>query len=142
MSLKFNEVPIISATEIKERDRLNVRPHYFGAFMVSIESAIFECMGEISPDYNGGMWRFYVLSNGAFYMAPKLGGNMKIAVEGNCFEGLLSADAAGIAACLFIYSRMSFKPDTSHIGQQFHLLRDFALDHKEAAQIFAATDID
>lgn len=131
---------VVSATEIKGKERLNVLPHYFGVFMMSVEQSIFNCMREISPDYSGGMWRFYKLSNGGFYMSPEFDGNMKISVLGNYFEGLLSPDAAGIVACLFAYSRMSFTPETSHIGQQFHLLREYALDHKESDQIFAAID--
>ena len=131
---------IVTASEIKDEDRLYVLPHYFGAFMMTVEASIFNCMGEISSDYKGGIWKFNVLSNGGFYMSPEFDGNMKISVEGNYFEGLLSPDAAGIVACLFTYSRMSFTPEASHIGQQFHLLREFALDHKEAAQIFSAID--
>jgi len=57
---------VISATEIKGDARFNVLPQYFGAFMMSVENSIFNVMGEISADYNGGMWQFYVLSNGGF----------------------------------------------------------------------------
>ena len=26
--------------------------------------------GMLAQDYNGGLWQFYVLGNGGFYMAP------------------------------------------------------------------------
>ncbi|MBK8105137.1 MAG: antirestriction protein [Betaproteobacteria bacterium] len=26
--------------------------------------------GMLAEDYNGGLWQFYVLANGGFYMAP------------------------------------------------------------------------
>jgi len=131
---------IILATEVKAEDRLAMLPHYFGAFMMTVEQTVYHCLSELSEDYTGGEWKFFVLDNGGFYMAPSGGGNYKISVEGNYFNGLLSADAAGIVACLFAYSRVSFSPKASHIGQQYHLLREYALDHEEASQILAAID--
>ena len=66
--------------------------------------------------------------------------NFSICVDGNGFEGSMSADAAGIAACLFALSHLSFQIPDESIARHFHLLRDFALEHAEASAILAAID--
>ena len=61
----------------------------------------------------------------------------------NGFEGTLSADAIGITACLYAYSHLSFtdSPDFAEkCAQQYHLLREFMLEHPEAKAILKAID--
>jgi hypothetical protein len=65
---------------------------------------------------------------------------LQIRVDTNGYEGQMSADAAGITACLFALSHLSFRIEDEVIGRHFHLLRDFALEHAEGAQILAAID--
>jgi Antirestriction protein len=50
------------------------------------------------------------------------------------------ADAAGITVCLFAFSLLSFERQGEVYSRHFHWLRDFALGHVEAAEIFAAID--
>ena len=55
----------------------------------------------------------------------------------------MTADALGITACLYAYSHLSFSdragfPETC--ARQYHLLRDYALEHVEAKCILAAID--
>jgi hypothetical protein len=55
----------------------------------------------------------------------------------------LSADALGITACLYAYSHLSFNRRdglAELCAEQFHLLREYALDHPEAGGIMAAID--
>ena len=61
------------------------------------------------------------------------------------FKGLgeMSADALGITACLYAYSHLSFGQEsqfTDTCAQHYHWLRDFALDHDGAGDIFRAVD--
>ena len=61
----------------------------------------------------------------------------------NGFEGVLSADAFGITCSLYAYSLLSFSADEAFgqvCGEQFHRLREYMLDHKEAAAILRAID--
>jgi hypothetical protein len=67
-------------------------------------------------------------------------GAYEFEVEGNGFRGCLSADAAGITVCLFAYSHMSFEYTSEIFSEHYHKLRDYALEHPEAARIFAAID--
>jgi hypothetical protein len=72
------------------------------------------------------------------------GGEVFRARCGNGYEGELSADAFGIACCLYAYSHLSFAgPDAlaEECARQYHLLREWMLSgHAEARAILAATD--
>lgn len=54
------------------------------------------------------------------------------------------ADALGIAACLYAYSHLSFDGDDAFVETctvQYHLLRDYMLEHAEARRILAIAGI-
>ena len=106
-----------------------------------MEPAIFAFAGRLSADYDGGLWELYALSNGGFYMASRSCGAFAARAE-NGFEGELSACALGITACLYAYSHLSFGGDrlAAICAAQYHLLREHALDHREASAILAAID--
>ena len=93
---------------------------------------------QLSPQYQGGFWNFYELSNDGFYMAPALERLLIESPNGYC--GVVSPDAAGIIACLFSYSHLSFEPDSEVFARHFHQLRDFAIEHAERSDILDAID--
>lgn len=96
----------------------------------------------LSPDYNGGFWHFHALSSAGFYMAPQSDAMFHVVCE-NGYEGELSADALGITACLYAYSNLSFmriEPLAEACARQYHLLRDYAMDHAEVEAILRAID--
>jgi hypothetical protein len=135
-----NEATKIAAREVSTNERIDVLPRHFGAAMLTVENAIFAFMRSLCPQYSGGHWAFYELSNGGFYMAPQGPNHWAIHVDGNAYDGEMTADAAGITACLFALSHLSFQVQSDRIGEHYHLLRDFAVDHPEAGAIFAAID--
>jgi len=61
-------------------------------------------------------------------------------VQGNGYAGRMSAEAAGITACLFAFSHLSFRIPDEVISGHYYQLRDFALEHAEASAILAAID--
>ena len=137
------EAPI-TATALDDARRVSVPAALFGAhFAARVEPYVFGIARTLSRDYDGGYWEFYALSNGAFYMAPAGDGRFNVRCE-NGFEGELSADAFGIACCLYCYSHLSFAgPDAlaRECARQYHLLREYALaGHGEARAILAAID--
>jgi hypothetical protein len=73
-------------------------------------------------------------------MAPSDDALVLIRVEGNDYEGSLSADAAGIVVSLFALCRLSAQYQSGTFVEHYHCLRDFALDHAECRAIFAAID--
>ena len=75
-------------------------------------------------------------------MAPNADQMFRVSCE-NGYEGNLSADALGIAACLYAYSHLSFGGDNDFVetcAEQYHLLREYMLEHPEARSILGAID--
>jgi hypothetical protein len=72
-------------------------------------------------------------------MAPELA-PLHLQVDGNGYAGQMSADAAGITACLFALSHLSFQIQNDAISRHYYELRDFALEYAEPTAIFGAID--
>lgn len=125
---------------ISDDARLDALPNRFGRLGIILEMKIYDWMEFLTADYRGGMWNFYRLSNGGFYMAPKTDQTFHMVYSANSFEGALSADASGIAVCLFAMSNLAFDYPDSVLSERFHQLREFALDHPEVSMIFRLID--
>ena len=127
---------------LSEAQRIDYPASIFGAhFPFRVEPAVFTIARQLSRDYDGGLWDFYALSNGGFYMAPKTDEPFNVACE-NGFEGRLSSCAFGMTVCLYAFSLLSFEGGDLAVtcAEQYHLLRDHTLDHREAQVILAAID--
>jgi hypothetical protein len=133
-------LPNINAREVAGYERMQTLPKHFGRDMLTVEYAIYAFMRKLAREYTGGYWTFFELSNGGFYMAPECETTLVVCIDTNGFEGTMSADAAGITACLFALSHLSFQVRNESIANHYHLLRDFALGHAEAGTILAAID--
>lgn len=132
----------ITQEEIAEAARANHAGKLFAARFVFFESFAFDTAESLSTDYDGGLWKFYALSNGGFYMMPASPQLFHVVCD-NGYEGEMSAEAFGITTCLYAYSNLSFSPDEKFsdiCGNHFHQLRGFALQHAESAAIFRAID--
>jgi hypothetical protein len=130
----------IESREVANDERMQMLPRHFGRDMLTVEYAVYAFMRKLTSEYRGGYWTFFELSNGGFYMAPEGETTFHISVDGNGFDGSMSADAAGITACLFALSHLSFQISNGSIANHYHQLRDFALEHAEAGAILAAID--
>jgi hypothetical protein len=107
-----------------------------------MEPFIFDMAGRLSGDYRGGYWDMYKLDNGGFYMTPDTGTPFQVSCI-NGYEGTLSADAFGLTVCLYTYSNLSFSdnPELAEVcTEQYHLLREYMLEHPEMRRILAAID--
>ncbi len=128
---------------LSDVQRIELPAKLFGAaaFPFKVEPTIFDMAGTLSTEYRGGYWDFYRLSNGSWYMSPASETTHTISSM-NGFEGKVSGDALGIMACLFAFSHLSFGRDAvaEVCAEQYHLLREFAMDHAEAMAIMAAID--
>jgi hypothetical protein len=132
----------ISRRTLAEGERADFVHALFGLhFPLKLEPTIFSIADRLAENYNGGFWQFYALGNGGFYMAPDVDHGYQIACE-NGFEGTVSADALGITACLYAYSHLSFSEGAlaEACAEQYHLLREYVMDHPEAGAILAACD--
>ena len=111
-------------------------------FPMQLEPFIYAVTESLAPDYKGGFWNFYGLSNGGFYMAPDANRTFKVSCQ-NYYTGTMSADVLGIVACLYAYSHLSFSRNEKvgrMYARHYHLLRRFMCEHPEVAEILGATD--
>ena len=134
---------MITPNAVPTHRRTQVTAELFGLnFPMKLEPFIFNLADDISDNYAGGLWEFYTLSNGGFYMSPRHDEPFNVSCE-NGFEGRLTGDALGIVVCLYAYSHLSFSGKNGFhevCAEHYHLLREFALDHEEARGIFSAID--
>lgn len=77
-------------------------------------------------------------------VAARQTGGISIAFA-DSYEGILSADALGITACLYAYSHshLSFLDNPTlaeTCAEQYHCLRDYMLEQSEAEGILGAID--
>ena len=133
---------IINRQQLNANTRIDLPAELFGHnFPLRLEPYVYSITGSIAPEYRGGYWEFYTLSNGGFYMSPISASAYSVSCD-NGFQGVLSPDALGIAACLYAYSHLSFAEGdfAENCAQHYHLLRDYMLEHAEARGIFGAID--
>jgi hypothetical protein len=111
------------------------------AYVLKLEPTVFNMAGMLAPAYDGAYWEFITLSNGGFYMAPRGENTYDVSCE-NGFEGKLTANALGLAACLYAYSSLSFDGDAfaDLCATQYHLVREYMFQHHEAESIARAID--
>lgn len=134
------EMPLICSL-VSESDRLDFLPKFLGKHFASFEGLVFGLMAEYSEEYSGGYWLFWTLSNGAFYMAlDDKDKKYQISCAGNYFDGLMTADAAGVVVCLIALNRLACHTGEERFVELFYGLRDWALEHPEAELILAAID--
>jgi hypothetical protein len=135
-------IKIVCNHLVPEHQRSSHVAKLFGHhFPLRLEPFVFAITERLAKQYSGGYWSFFALCNGGFYMAPQSDTMFNVSCE-NGFEGKLSADALGITACLYAYSNLSFGGGefAQKCAQQYHLLRDYAMDHSEVGAIFGAID--
>ena len=135
------EIPVIEATQVSEAQRLATLPHYLGRYMVQFESAVYTHMSRLCESYEGGYWQFYTLSNDGFYMAMDSSKKIMVRQGSNYFEQLLSADTAGIIACLALNDlvwKYEGEKDIYKLYELFEALRAYALEHEDSTAIFKA----
>jgi len=130
----------IVASAVPSHQRSAFLPSHLGRHMIIGEALVFGWLDRLCIDYNGCMWDFYSLSNGGFYMAPINEKPFTIDVPTNGFSGEMSADAAGIVASLFALCDLANRVGEDKMINQYHWLRDFAIEHAESRLIMGAID--
>jgi len=139
----------IYATRVPRHRRAGFLPRVFGpASCAEGESRIYDWMRRLSPDYTGGSWEFYELSNQGFFMAPQASacathdGRPSLLIrcdEGNGYEGILSPEASGIVATTFALNHMLFGGH-HHLEDAYFRLIDYIAVHPECIEIRRAID--
>ncbi len=130
----------VSATPVEcDTERMRCLPEVAGRHYIALEHTVYDMLSMLSDDYEGGYWQYYRLSNGGFYMAPAQG-PLRLVCVANGFDGVVSADTAGLIATAMAYSHLSFHPSGSCFAKAYELLSQFIGAHPDARAIRAALD--
>ncbi|EMQ2082898.1 antirestriction protein [Yersinia enterocolitica] len=136
----------LTATVVPNHQRPRFWPQHFGNIpqWLILEPHVFGWLDRLCVDYHGGLWDFYTLSNGGAFMAPDTDENnnekwsLFNAMNGN--SGEMSAEAAGIAVCLIVYSHHACRTECDAMTEHYYRLRDYALRHAECHTIMYIID--
>jgi hypothetical protein len=128
---------------VPESERMDFVDRLFGIrYELQLEPNVFQFAEHLAaPQYNGGYWQFFGLSNGGFYMALRSDTIFSVSCQ-NGYEGKMTADALGITACLYAFSQLSFGSGAfaETCAEHYHWLREYAMDHAEVHSILRAID--
>ncbi|SAK63707.1 antirestriction protein [Caballeronia pedi] len=134
----------VIATPVPASKRLAFMPEAFTPrVMIKAEGLVYHQAAMLSRTYQGGLWQFYTLSNGGYYLAPETDKRFPVQVTGNSYEGEVSADAFGVIVTLFVYGALVWidnAPLREKYSDHYHQLRAFACQHPEANAILRAID--
>ncbi len=130
----------IRAQRVADNDRMDFLPSKLPGKFLQFEGATYDQLRGLTRDYAGGYWDFYDLTNGGFFIAPHGAGEYAVNVASNGYHGTMSHEAAGITASLYALNAMCWKYHEERYNELYHHLRDFALEHAEAAAILGAID--
>lgn len=130
----------ISSSVVPDELRLNVLPNFLGRHYLTGESLVYDWAGRLCPAYQGGLWHFFTLSNGGFYMAPATGGRVAVRWHLNGYNDMMGADAFGVTVTLYALCHLAEMKREDTIIDRYHQLREFACEHAEAANILRAID--
>ncbi len=128
-----------TSRKVPEHRRLSGVFRSFGRFSVTIEQYAQNVMRESCEAYSGGLWDYYELSNGGFYMAPTGADTYQVS-RSNYFEGELSAEAVGIMVTLAAIMTAWGRYEIDLMGLRYESLIDYAREHSEWPLIRAALD--
>lgn len=143
-NLQFDEQTAITASVVPDELRIGFWPQHFGSIpqWITLEPRIFAWMDRLCTGYHCGIWRFSTLSNGGAFMAPETEQDetwtLFNSMNGNGAE--LTGEAAGIVACLMVYSHHACRTESDAMTEHYYRLRDFALNHPECSAIMYLID--
>lgn len=135
---------MLTAMQVADEDRIDFWPQHFGTIpqWITLEPHIFAWMDRLCANYSSGIWHFYTLSNGGAFIAPEAENDEQWSLfnsmNGNGTD--MSAEAAGITACLMAYSHHAMRTECDAMTEHYYRLRDYALVHPECSAIIHLID--
>lgn len=137
--MENTEVKVASELVVDEL-RMGFLPLVFGRRYLQGEGFLYDWASRLSPDYSGGHWLFFRLSNGGFFAAPSLPLSVNVRCNLNGYEGQMGNEAFGIVVTLYALCHLAEVYDEGMYIDHYHALRAYAHDHPERREIFRAID--
>lgn len=139
----------ITATLVSDEARLQFMSRQFALNAIKVEAAIYTWMKKLTEGvYAGGLWEFIELSNGGGYLRPPPGpqrrpdgtvGGYRLCIEGNYFDDIVTADAAGVIVTLFALNNLLWASNQA-LALPYDRVLEFVAYHPERVLIRAALD--
>lgn len=132
----------ITKTIVAERERMATLPRYLGKHYLEFEMSVYGFMDRFCKNYNGGLWNYYQLNNGGFFMCLSSDEKFNVVNANNWFESEMSAEAVSIGVNIYALNALlwSDNPD-ERIFELYENLKDYAAEgSSEAAQILKFID--
>ena len=116
-------------------------PKLVGPAFIQFEGYVYSWMARLSRDYDGGFWNFYTVDKEPCFIAPDTDQTFHIQWSDNYFDERVSAEAAGIIACIFALGTLFNQyPHLDILMERRDRLIDYAQTHPEASLILRAID--
>lgn len=135
------EITLVTEALVPSEKMLEVITRHFGYQATPLEMAVYAYMRHLCPEYDGGMWSYYDLSNGGFYMTPGTREFYEL-VSPNGYKDTMTAKEAGITACIFAFSTLAAKYQSELFCDHYEWLQEYVTHcgNKSARKILAAID--
>lgn len=137
--------PQLTRRKMSDSEVLHFRTPYYPMFGPGepFEAALFTLFNSMCEEYTGGFWTYFMLSSGAWYLAPDDEGPYRLKDHaGHKHE--MSKDGAGLLATLYVLNVLSWKyhADGDKVRrdaatEHYHALRMYTYAHPDSAAIWA-----
>ncbi|MEJ1961063.1 MAG: antirestriction protein [Gammaproteobacteria bacterium] len=124
---------------VNHEQKAELLPRHFARYMLTVEDSIYMFAQRIVPEFRAVYWHFFELSNGGFYMAPDVDPIQARNLTSAQFRDM-TGEALGIAACLLAFRELSSQIQNGVMARHYFQLREFAVEHAEAREIFGVVD--
>ena len=141
----LNENPNpVACKLVPEVQRIAVAASLWGPrWPIQVEPTCWNLAEKLAPDYPGGLWNYFEISNNGFFAAPAETESFTIG-SNNYFSGVLAPELFGVVVCLLTYYHLSFAGDWEKFprlcARHHHLLRQYAMGLPAVADILRAID--
>lgn len=141
-------VPPLTRRTMSDEEVLNLITPYYPMYapLHFFETKVFELLESWCDDYDGGMWKYYELSNGAWYLAPDASKPLQLR-DVNGRKHAMTPDGAGLAASLHLLHQLSWhfhekgeKAKSDIVSEHYHALRMYTYAHVDVAAIWKVLD--
>lgn len=104
------------------------------------ENAVYALASNFSACYEGGLWDFYELSNGGFYMEPNVPYALEVTSTLNNWTGGMTPDAYGIGITFLALAVTLERTGNPDFALRMRQLKEYACFHPAASDILSFID--